>query len=665
MISLVQLFSSFWNTVRGQDEVMPSAEFFNWVNSETKLEMEKQQIVGLSLALIRNGQIIHQDALGFADKDYQLKAEVSTFYRIASISKTITALAVLHASERGIIDLKADIRRYVPEYPEKAGGPITIEQLMACEGGVQQYQQISPFDLQAQVDYINNHPSDYDPIEAISVFANQKLLSPPGKVFNYSTFSFNLLGAALERAAGIPFEDYINENIRKPLHMPYLQPEFRSKRPYPNQSAWYRVQQDSLISDKGTGFDYEDVSWKLPGGGYTATVTDVALLAQSIFTSNLLSRTTTQQFFTIRELNGKPTWYGMGLFLSKKKGRLMASQFGHQAGARSLIYLSPETNDAVVLLSNTYGTDLLPLGQRIMEKLMSLPKPEKGIDVSIRDTLAKIFLNPMSGTQSTNAIKLTWTKVPQAYAYKIQWSRDSSFIKSKSVKVVENTSVVIPDLPFKTEIFFRIKAVNPYLYEGIEGDWSEPLAVFTGSSTPSVKLPYSESFEGPPFVHMGDTLIKYGNGVEWKFDRTDAGMHVRGGRFSLAPKGGGWTLDVFQGADRASGYLIMQCCLADIESKHLYLNMDLLFHGDSADYPQLLVWLRGGIDDPWVFLPDAVAQTDDKGHISNDIISTLTEHGQQLTHQVQIRFGFYGDNEALSVMPQPAITLLNCNLSVE
>jgi hypothetical protein len=189
--------------------------------------------------------------------------------------------------------------------------------------------------------------------------------------------------------------------------------------------------------------------------------------------------------------------------------------------------------------------------------------------------------------------------------------------------------------------------------------------VFTGSSTPSVKLPYSESFEGPPFVHMGDTLIKYGNGVEWKFDRTDAGMRVRGGRFSLAPKGGGWTLDVFQGADRASGYLIMQCCLADIESKHLYLNMDLLFHGDSADYPQLLVWLRGGIDDPWVFLPDAVAQTDDKGHISNDIISTLTEHGQQLTHQVQIRFGFYGDNEALSVMPQPAITLLNCNLSVE
>lgn len=664
MISLSSLLAVFWNNLSGQ-QTTTTTSFLSTLQSDVTDEMQKQGIQGMTLALVKNGEVVHIQPFGFADRDYRIPTDVHTTYRIASISKTITALAVLHAAERGLIDLGAPVHDYVPEYPQKGDTPITIEQLLACEGGLQQYAQTAPYNLEEQILYIREHPADYDPVAAVRIFADQPLLAAPGTIFNYSTFSFNLLGAVLERAAGMPYEQYIDTHIRKPLGMPFLQPEFRASRPYPQQAAWYRVDGDTVISDKGTGFDYEDVSWKLPGGGYVATAMDVALLCRGILRNQILSKESTQQLFTVRELNGKPTWYGLGLFLNKQRGQLMASQFGHQAGARSLIYLSPATKDAVILLSNTYGTDLLPLGKKIMDGLSAVNEPLPPFQFSYPETLDAPVPVLTDKEQKHNVLRLQWDPVPFAYQYRVEWDTSSSFSAPQRIRSVEMPRVAIPDLPFQKEIFFRVRAENPYLFSGVTGSWSAITSVRTGKHPPGVKLPYIQEFDGPPFIYMGDTVFRYSNGVKWMLDRTDAGMRIRGGRASLAPTGGGWTLDVFQGADRASGYLIMQCCLADLVADSLVLSTDLLFHGAPEEHPQLLVWVRGGPYDPWVYIPDAVDIQNGKGSIRKNILRILSDNGQELTHEVQVRWGFYGDNHAMSLVPQPAVTFLRCSLTSE
>ncbi len=664
-LSVTAALCWIWQSVTGQNCELTPPAFTAYADSIIQQEMQKQQIVGLTAAVIRNGEVVYMKGHGFADRDYNIPAGVSTMYRFASLSKTITATAALRAREMGQLDLIADVRTYVPEYPVKPEGPLSVEQLLSCEAGIQQYNQETPYSLENQVQYILDHPSSYDPIAATSIFADQPLLAVPGTKFNYSTFSFNLLGAVIARATGMPYEKYIDENIIRKMHLPYLQPEFRSGRPYPNQAAWYRVVDGAAIADKGTGFDYEDVSWKLPGGGYTGTIVDLAGFTRSLMNGSLLSAPVLQKMFTVREIKGRPTWYGNGVFLSRKNVLVLASQFGHQAGARSILYMSPSTQDAVLMLSNTYGTDLLPAAQGIMEKLLALAPSDTFCDNPFPDTLEKVTWVKRPSTDTLNFLEcdLSWNTVPNAFRYDVQWDTEKTFPAPRNKVVQEADNTVLRELPANTRVYVRVRASNMYLYGGIKGPWSELQTFVTGSQLPPVQLPYKNSFNSSPFVHMGDTLIQYSNGVGWRFQQTDKGLRIRGGSLSLAESGGGWTLDVFPGNKQASGYLIMECRLDAAALQTLLLHIDFMLHGEMADRLQLMCWIRGGKQDPWIHLPDAIQVSENAGTIDADIVRSLAAFGQTVGPQTQVRLGFYGGNDAFSYAPQPAVTLLDCLLT--
>ena len=664
-LSVTTALCWIWQSVTGQNCELTTPAFTAYADSIIQQEMQKQQVVGLSAAIIRNGEVVYMKGHGYADRDYQIPAGVATMYRFASLSKTITATAVLQAWQKGQLDLIADVRTYVPEYPVKPEGPISVEQLLSCEAGIQQYNQETPYSLENQVRYILEHPASYDPIAATGIFAEQQLMAVPGTKFNYSTFSFNLLGAALARATGTPYEKYIDENIIRKMNLPYLQPEFRAERPYPQQAAWYRVVDGVAIADKGTGFDYEDVSWKLPGGGYTGTIVDLAGFARSLMNDSLLSAPVLQKMFTVREIKGRPTWYGNGVFLSKKNGLIIASQFGHQAGARSILYMSPSTKDAVLMLSNTYGTDLLPAAQAIMDKLLTLAPPDTFCDNPFPNTLEKVtWVKKTAGdTLLYREYEARWNKVPNAFRYEVQWDTDKAFSSPRATVIQDAGSTVLRKLPEATTVYVRVRALNKYLYGGIKGPWSEVQRFTTGTELPIVHLPYRNAFNGSPFVHMGDTLIQYTNGVSWRFQQTDKGLRIRGGSLSLAEKNGGWTLDVFPGNTQASGYLIMECRLDAALLQTLLLHIDFLLHGDPTDRPQLMCWVRGSLQDPWVHLPEAIQVKGNTGTIDADIVRSLSEYGQTIGANTQIRLGFYGGNDAFSYAPQPAVTLLDCLLT--
>ena len=442
------------------------------VDSLIRKQMVNQHIVGLSAALVHKGEIIYQEGYGYADRENDLPAGPGTFYRLASISKTITATAVLHAASKGLIDLKADIRQYVPEYPDKGQGPITVEELLACEGGLQHYDQTTPFNLEAQQRYIDEHQDAYDPVAALDVFMDQPLFAAPGTRFNYSTFSFNLLAAVLERATGMSYVDYITEHIALPANLPYLQPEFRAKRPYPEQSAWYKVVSNMAVVDTGHGLDYDDISWKLGGGGFTGTILDMAGFAQALLNQTYLDSATLSRMFTLRRLDGKPTFYGLGIFVNKRKGRVYGSQFGNQLGASTIMYLSPDSLNGVVLLSNTYGTDLLPLAQQLMDRLMIYRPQDTVSPVNMPGLLAQVYWAEEEDSFPKHPGWLHWNPVPGAHQYQIQWSVYPDFTAANTAVVSKDRSYQVPDWGGGKVLFCRIRAVDEYRLVSREGPWS-------------------------------------------------------------------------------------------------------------------------------------------------------------------------------------------------
>ena len=102
-------------------------------------EMEKQEVVGLAIGIIQDGEVVYTQTYGYADLGKKRKVLDSTLFRWASVAKPMTAVAALQLVESGDLDLDVDIRTLVPEYPDK-GEVITTRQLLSHLGGMPHYQ---------------------------------------------------------------------------------------------------------------------------------------------------------------------------------------------------------------------------------------------------------------------------------------------------------------------------------------------------------------------------------------------------------------------------------------------------------------------------------------------------------------------------------------------
>ena len=162
-------------------------------------EMALQKIPGLSVAIGENLQLAWSRGFGIADLEDQAPVTPATVFRLASVSKPITAVAVMQLVERGKLDLDAPIERYVPAFPQKPW-PVTVRELLSHLGGVRHYTS------EAEV-YSTRHYNDLT--SPLAIFAADPLLCEPGTAFHYSTYGYNLLGAAVEAASGMRFANYL------------------------------------------------------------------------------------------------------------------------------------------------------------------------------------------------------------------------------------------------------------------------------------------------------------------------------------------------------------------------------------------------------------------------------------------------------------------------
>ncbi|MEM9382921.1 MAG: serine hydrolase domain-containing protein [Planctomycetota bacterium] len=313
------------------------------VEEALRAEFERQELVGLAVAIV-DGETITEFHLGFADRAAAVAVGPRTMFRWASISKPLTAVRAMQLAGAEALDLDADVRTLVPEFPEKPW-PITARQLLGHLGGVVHYTngEVVP----TRRDYEVEHPFE-DAVLALHTFDRSPLIAEPGTKYAYTTHGYLLLGAAVQRAGGAPFRDQIREHVAEPLGMTSLRPDYQWEE-IPHRAVGYRRVGGRVVRSSDT-----DVSWKLAGGGFISTVGDLARFARGLCGEELLPRATLDVMWTRqRTRDGEETSYGLGFGVSSTAEEVRIGHTGSQEKTRTLLQVRPDAGHAVVVMTNS------------------------------------------------------------------------------------------------------------------------------------------------------------------------------------------------------------------------------------------------------------------------------------------------------------------------
>jgi serine beta-lactamase-like protein LACTB len=320
------------------------------VDTAAKTEIEKQSLVGTAVVVIDDGKIVWSKGYGFIDRENKIAADpASSHFRWASISKSVTAVAAMQLAEKGLLDLDTDIRKYVPEFPDK-GVPITTRQLLCHQGGIVHY--VNGKVIKTEKTYPIEHPFK-DVVTALDTFKESPLVNPPGEKFSYSTHGYILLSAVVERAGKEPFTDQVKKRIAEPLGMKDFRPDYEWEN-IPNRAVGYQrvgTEFKRRPADKAP-----DVSWKLGGGGYTSTAIDLARFGAGLINRKLVSEKTEKEMWARQKLkDGKDAGpYCLGFTQGTTPGGVKwIGHSGAQEKTRTMMMIDPVSKRGVAVMTNS------------------------------------------------------------------------------------------------------------------------------------------------------------------------------------------------------------------------------------------------------------------------------------------------------------------------
>jgi serine beta-lactamase-like protein LACTB, mitochondrial len=332
--------------------------------------MQQQQLVGLALGVVENGQITYLKGYGLADNENQQPVTPDSSFRWASISKTVTSVLSMQLVEQGKLNLESPIQTYWPQYRNAQGWPVTQRQLLSHLAGVGSYDDVPGWRDGLKTYQARSLPAALqgaDMLQASAdVFAFAPLMSPPGSAYRYSTFGSMLAGAVITQAGNAPYLQQFEQRIRQPLGLTSMQPDQSTKSiPY-RVSGYYREQ--GQIKQRSN----DDVAWKLAGGGFTSNVGDLTRYMQALINQELLPAAAHQEMWTSQTTSeGKKTGYGLSFSVARHGQDTEIGHFGSQEKTRTVLSFLPEKKLGVVIMCNSEWANLGPVRDALLNSLKS------------------------------------------------------------------------------------------------------------------------------------------------------------------------------------------------------------------------------------------------------------------------------------------------------
>jgi len=320
----------------GRPEASPWAEPIARARDQLQANMKEFGVPGASVVVVKEGLVVWSEALGYADVEQKIRATKSTRFRIYSVSKALTSVALGLLVQDGKLDLDRPVQEYVPVFPLKQY-PVTTRQLAGHMGGIRGY---------AGTEYLNQRPFR-SVAEGLAIFDRDSLVFRPGDQYLYTSYGFTLISAVIEGASGEPYLSFMRHRVFEPLGMKHTVPD-RADTIIPSRARWYT--RDSL--EQTVLAQYVDNSYKWAGAGFLSTAEDLAFFGVAMFGRRLLESRTVQQLWTSqRTADGRETGYGIGWRTGLDTGgrRIV----GHDGGSSALLLIYPLEKFVFAFVSNS------------------------------------------------------------------------------------------------------------------------------------------------------------------------------------------------------------------------------------------------------------------------------------------------------------------------
>ena len=309
-----------------------------------------------SALVAKKGQIVFKQSYGLANAEHQIHNTPQTVFRIGSITKEFTAVAILQLQEEGILKVSDSIAKYIPDYPH--GDQITIHHLLSHTSGIPSiYRFPNLLEIQRQAT---------TPLQAMAHFKDLPLSFIPGTDIESSDSGYIILGAIIERAAGKTYEEYLTENIFQPLQMNSTYYEHNHS-VIPNRASGYQENEGKL-----THASFIDMSLPHAAAALSSTVEDLNRFDQALKRTDFITQSMRDALFTIHGSNAaKQIASGYGFRIGPLNRGMegcepsIIGHFGTIDGFESAMISYPDDDLTIILLSNIEKTDLRSFHKKI------------------------------------------------------------------------------------------------------------------------------------------------------------------------------------------------------------------------------------------------------------------------------------------------------------
>jgi CubicO group peptidase (beta-lactamase class C family) len=293
----------------------------------------------MAVTVLRNGQVEMSAGFGFADVARATAATPDTKFRIGSVSKLLTAVALMRLVEMHVLDLDAPLRGYLDEHPAQ-WPDLTLRELAGHTAGVRHYRGAEFFSR-----------TSYPTLRAaMEIFAADSLLFAPGSAYAYSSHGYTVIGAAMERVTGEAFPDLLRRTVLAPLAMPRTVPD--SGGAIDDKAVLYDIGRDEV-----TVAPTDDLSSRWPAGGYLSTTADLARFGWLALRPGFLGETARREMVTPQRLtSGMTTNVGIGWrTATDSAGRPYLHHGGSSNGGSAFLLVYPDQGLVVAMACNAFA----------------------------------------------------------------------------------------------------------------------------------------------------------------------------------------------------------------------------------------------------------------------------------------------------------------------
>jgi CubicO group peptidase (beta-lactamase class C family) len=300
-----------------------------------------RSLPGMAVTVTRAGRIVMSEGFGLANRERGLAATPNTKFRVGSVSKLFTAVALMRLVEEGVVALGAPLRLYIDPYPPH-WPDMTLRQLAGHVAGIRHYRGAEFF---SRTEYASLR-------DANAVFTGDSLLFAPGARYSYSSYGYNLLGAALESAVNEPFPTLAARLVFAPLGMTATVPDSVNK-PIAGRAALYNSGRDSIAATPS-----DNLSSRWPSGGYLSSTSDLARFGGAMLDHGILRRESLEIMFTAQRLaNGDSIPVGIGWRIgADSAGRPIVHHGGSSNGGSAFLLVYPRERVVVAMAANSFSS---------------------------------------------------------------------------------------------------------------------------------------------------------------------------------------------------------------------------------------------------------------------------------------------------------------------